>query len=293
MTIEELQTLSATASRCATQLRLPLQAKVWKGQSGEFAGAGVGSSLDFQDHRHYAPGDDPRHINWQAYARTGQYTMKLYREEVRPVIDLIFDVSASMFFDPSKAARTIEIFYLLHESALRAGASLNSMMIAGDTVRSLKNEAVSSHHWFEEAQSMSKKRPSAFPQVDRLPLRGNAIRILLSDLLFPGNPEPLIRTLTSRKGSLLLFSPFLESEAKPDWDGNYDFIEVERGTRHSHRIEPKLLARYQASYQNHFSIWHAAAVRHQVKLARIPSAPDLFQSLLLDALACGALETAS
>ncbi|MFN9663179.1 MAG: DUF58 domain-containing protein, partial [Akkermansiaceae bacterium] len=26
--------------------------------------------MDFQDHRSYSPGDDPRHINWQAYART-------------------------------------------------------------------------------------------------------------------------------------------------------------------------------------------------------------------------------
>ncbi|MEJ6642028.1 MAG: DUF58 domain-containing protein [Akkermansiaceae bacterium] len=40
----------------------------------------MGSALYFQDHRAYSPGDDPRHINWQAYARTGQYTMKLYRE---------------------------------------------------------------------------------------------------------------------------------------------------------------------------------------------------------------------
>ena len=49
-----------------------------------FSGSGTGSSLDFQDHRAYSPGDDPRHINWQAYARTGSYTMKLFREEVRP-----------------------------------------------------------------------------------------------------------------------------------------------------------------------------------------------------------------
>ena len=61
----------------AARVRLPLRTRVWKGQAGEFLGAGTGSSLDFQDHRTYVPGDDPRHINWQAYARTGHYTMKL------------------------------------------------------------------------------------------------------------------------------------------------------------------------------------------------------------------------
>ena len=83
--------------QCSERVTLPLREHVWKGQSGEFVGAGTGSSMDFQDHRNYIPGDDPRHINWQAYARSGNYTMKQYREEVRPTIDLILDISPSMF----------------------------------------------------------------------------------------------------------------------------------------------------------------------------------------------------
>src|SRR5690606_38681434 len=101
------------ALAAAARHRLPLRSRVWKGHAGEFQGAGVGSSLDFQDHRSYVPGDDPRHINWQAYARTGQYTMKLYREEVRPLVDVVLDASDSMFFEPAKAARTAELFYFV------------------------------------------------------------------------------------------------------------------------------------------------------------------------------------
>ncbi|NNM29809.1 MAG: DUF58 domain-containing protein, partial [Akkermansiaceae bacterium] len=125
MTPEELKACYTSASVCAEKLRLPLRSRVWKGQAGEFLGAGTGSSLDFQDHRSYVPGDDPRHINWQAYARTGHYSMKLYREEVRPVVDLVFDVSESMFFEPVKARRACELFYFLVESASRSGASLH------------------------------------------------------------------------------------------------------------------------------------------------------------------------
>ena len=86
-------------------------------------GSGVGSSLDFQDHRNYLPGDDPRHINWQAYARTGNYSMKLYREEVRPMVDILFDVSDSMFFDPAKETRALELFYFANFAAMKTGAS--------------------------------------------------------------------------------------------------------------------------------------------------------------------------
>ena len=65
--------------------------------------------MDFQDHRSYSPGDDPRHINWQAYARTGSYTLKLFREEIRPIVDLVLDVSPSMFFTPEKDKRSTEL----------------------------------------------------------------------------------------------------------------------------------------------------------------------------------------
>ena len=51
MTPDLLKEAFTSASVCAERLRLPLQSRVWKGQAGEFLGAGVGSSLDFQDHR--------------------------------------------------------------------------------------------------------------------------------------------------------------------------------------------------------------------------------------------------
>ncbi|MEM7699241.1 MAG: DUF58 domain-containing protein, partial [Verrucomicrobiota bacterium] len=101
------------------------------GSSGEFAGTGVGSSLDFQDHRHYLPGDDPRHINWQAYARTGNYTLKLYREEVRPIVEIIFDVSASMFADEEKATRALDLFYFAVAASERAGSAPGVHLVKG------------------------------------------------------------------------------------------------------------------------------------------------------------------
>jgi uncharacterized protein (DUF58 family) len=64
-------------------------------ETGQWLGTGIGSSIDFQDHRQYLPGDDPRYIDWQAYARTGHYTMKVYREEVSRVW-ICADLSRSM-----------------------------------------------------------------------------------------------------------------------------------------------------------------------------------------------------
>ncbi len=131
MTLAALQHCHSNALAASGRLRLPLRSRIWRGQAGEFTGDGTGSSMDFHDLRAYSPGDDPRHINWQAYARTGSYTMKTFREEVRPVVDLILDASESMFFDEKKAARSVELFYLIAESSQAAGASLALHIVRG------------------------------------------------------------------------------------------------------------------------------------------------------------------
>ncbi len=280
------------ALTAAASLRLPLRSKVWRGQAGEFSGGGTGSSLDFQDHRAYSPGDDVRHINWQAYARTGSYTMKLFREEVRPVIDLILDASESMFFDEKKGERTAELFYLATESCRAAGASIHCHLIRGDARLPLDPDMVRTHSWLEKARALPAPTSPQAPDISRVPLRANSIRVLISDLLFPGDPDPILRHLGQRHGSVIVFSPFLQSEAEPEWAGNYEFIDPELDTRHPHRIEPGTLRRYLESYRQHFALWKEAAIRHQTALARVPCEMPLVPALYQTALPVRALEAA-
>ncbi len=279
MTAADLPQCHSRALAAAARFRLPLRSKVWRGQAGEFAGGGTGSSLDFQDHRSYVPGDDPRHINWQAYARTGSYTMKLFREEVRPVIDLILDVSESMFFDSAKATRTAELFYLVVESSHAAGAAIAVHLVRGDSSLTLDPSTIRSHTWMEKARAMRAAAPAQAPDLSRIPLRANSIRVLISDLLFAADPDPILRHLGQRHGTVLLFSPFLRTEADPEWSGNYEFIDPEENTRHAHRIEPATLRRYLEAYNNHFSLWKQTAIRHQTGFSRIPCEPDLIPTL--------------
>jgi uncharacterized protein (DUF58 family) len=292
VTVAELAQCHARALAAAGRLRLPLRSKVWKGQAGEFAGAGVGSSLDFQDHRTYVPGDDPRHINWQAYARTGTYTMKLYREEVRPVVDVVLDASESMFFDPQKAARVVELFYFAVESARHSGAATSVHLVRGDAVRPIPSDVVAAHRWLDEVRAMPAVDAAAAPDLSRIQFRQNAIRVFISDLLFAGDPTPALRLLAARQGAPIIFAPFLKAEATPDWTGNYEFVDAERKSRHQHRIEPSTLRRYKESYVNHFALWKNATSRYQSAFARVGSESDLEASLFAEALPSGALEIA-
>lgn len=288
--VEELPALRASARAWSEALRLPFRHKRWRGQAGEWAGMGVGSSLDFQDHRAYQPGDDPRQINWQAYARTGHYTMKLYREEVRPLADLVLDASDSMWAFEEKRSRAVELFYYAWEGALRAGAAARVFAVKGEAVAPLAEEAVASGRWLEAVRALPPTAAHVMPAVGRVPFRGGSLRLLVSDLLFPGAPEGVIQPLAGQHGRGLVFAPTSSEEARPGWEGNYEFVEAESGETNLRRINPELLARYTEAYRRHFELWKGCALRHGVALARVPSEMDLGQALRAEAVAAGAVE---
>lgn len=288
MEVAALQRCKQKALQVAAHLRLPLSRRVWKGQSGEYSGAGTGSSLDFQDQRHYMLGDDPRHINWNAYARTEMHTMKLYREEVRPVVDVIMDCSESMFYDAEKAARSAEILYLIIESTRRGGASLRVHLVKGASATEVPLEMLDRFAWYEKGQNLSSD--SASPDLSRLALRTNAIRVFISDLLYPGSPLPTLRSLTAKQGSALIFTPYMKSEALPEWDGNYEFYDPEINVDSPQRIEKDVLEQYKKSYARHMSLWKQSAISHQALLSRVSADVDFQQALHAEALPSGALE---
>lgn len=285
-----LRSLHARARGWARVLKLPFRQQRWHGHAGEFMGKGTGSSLDFHDHRLYLPGDDPRQINWQAYARTGTYTMKLYREEVRPLVDVILDVSASMFAFPAKEQRALELLAFVVEASLQSGATMRCHAIAGAKHQLLEPELILSGQWHERVNELH-TTPSA-PELNRLPLRAGAMRILVSDLLFPGEPETLLGCLKMRSGRGIVFAPFANEEADPGWDGNYEFIDPETGLPHEHRVEAALLKRYESAYQRHFELWKAAALKHGIAMARVSSEAEFQKALQTEGIASGAVETA-
>lgn len=84
-------------------LRRRLEVRARSGAAGERLASRRGSSVEFQEHRPYAPGDDPRRIDWMAYARSGEPMIKLFRAEEDVIVRLLVDRSASMALgEPSK-----------------------------------------------------------------------------------------------------------------------------------------------------------------------------------------------
>lgn len=273
----------------ARVVRLPLRAGQWSGMNGQIHGMGTGNSLDFQDQRAYVPGDDPRHINWQAYARTGAYTMKLYRQEVSPRVDLILDLSPSMFVSLAKALRVWELTWFCIESALRLGATLKIHAI-GNSAREVPLDHAMADRWPMEEASEWKADKGNGPRLDQAALRPGALRVLISDLLFPANPELVLTPLVNNRGRAIVLAPFCKDESEPDWHGNIDFEDSETLKLDKRRVPASLLERYHQAYRRHFELWREPSLQRGVAFARVGAESDLLTALRAEAAMAGAVE---
>lgn len=57
-----------------------------------------GFSVEFSEHRPYAPGDEIRLLDWKVYGRTDRFVVKQFQEETNLKAYLVVDASASMGF---------------------------------------------------------------------------------------------------------------------------------------------------------------------------------------------------
>jgi uncharacterized protein (DUF58 family) len=111
-------------ARAARVLQVRSRREVAGALVGGYRSAFRGGGVEFEESRPYAPGDDVRAIDWNAFARSGALHVKRYREERDQTLLLLLDVSASMGFGtvgPSKAALAARAAALLAAAARAAG----------------------------------------------------------------------------------------------------------------------------------------------------------------------------
>lgn len=174
-------------------------------------GKGTGSSLEFQDRRDYAAGDDIRHLDWRTFARTNQLQVKLYREEIAPRVEIFLDVSRSMGTDEAKAQRALDLATLIARIA-RADGFQAALIALGDAVEPLNTDRLErSGVEFEARMALQESLAQA-----RSFLRSGSLRFLISDYLSPHEAPSLVRPLAARAGGLTLIQVLSPEDSNPE-----------------------------------------------------------------------------
>lgn len=90
--------------------------------SGQHKSPYHGFSVEFAEHREYAPGDDLKHLDWKVLGKTDRYYIKQYEEETNLRSYILLDTSESMkYASPGNISKL--------EYASYIAASLTYMLI--------------------------------------------------------------------------------------------------------------------------------------------------------------------
>jgi len=228
------------------------------GTAGSLLGKAAGSSLEFMDHRDYQPGDDLRRIDWSAYARTDRLIVKLYREEVSPHVDVVVDGSRSMALaGTDKARAALALTAAFASAATNAGYS-HCGWVARHACERVANGSATPDLW--DGIELD-HRGSPAEAFDRAPptWRPRGIRVLLSDLLFMGDPTSLLSLLADRASAVIVVQVLAEADVNPPSRGNIRLVDSETGELQEIFIDASAEKRYRDALARHQQNWHRSA----------------------------------
>jgi uncharacterized protein DUF58 len=213
-----------------------------------------GSSLEFNDYRHYAAGDDFRHIDWGLYGRTDKYYIKLFKEEEDLLTYIFLDASASMTYPAGdrKFEYAVATALALAYVALGSGDRVMIRLLGGSG--GLAPAFVHGRHRIVElARKLREVSPGGqydFAQVlarEMLSIRRAGKVFVISDFLM------MLNSVTKGLGLFLAASMDLTAvqilggrELKGDGlDGDVEVIDSESGERVRVAIGPREREQYQ------------------------------------------------
>jgi uncharacterized protein (DUF58 family) len=278
---ESLRTPLVAGEEAGLRYSLRVPRRLPLGVTGGQQGARAGSSLEFREHREYEPGDDLRHIDWNAYARSDQLMVKLYHEEVTPHLDLILDGSRSMALVPAKAEAAVALAGFLAAAAANAGMSHRAWlaregyeMLDGSQGRPAGWQLPSFDHVGNPGEAIVRRPPK---------LRPRGMRIVISDLLWLGDPLQLLGPCAERATALVVIQVLARADADPGEHGNLRLIDVETDQLLDLLIDDAALARYRAKLERHQKNW-TDACRRAGAIMTLAIAEDFLREKRLDDL---------
>jgi uncharacterized protein (DUF58 family) len=232
-------------------LGVPRQAPI--GVAGTTLAARAGSSLEFKDHRDYQPGDDVRHLDWGAYARSDQLVVKLFREEVTPHLDLVLDASRSMDLeDTRKGEAALALTGFLVAAAGNAGYSHSAWRLAAEC-RPVGNGTKGPSLW-EELSFDHVGPPGALtPQW-----RPRGLRVLVSDLLWLGEPLSVLRPLADRAATTVVIQVLARADVEVPVGQSFRLVDSETDEVREIHIDAGTARRYREALARHQENWQRA-----------------------------------
>ena len=204
--------------------------------SGVHKSRAKGFSVEFEEHREYAPGDEIRRIDWKAFGKFDRYFIKEYEDETNLRAYLLLDGSASMNYASDGISKfdygctlTASLAYLILKQQDAAGVVTFSNRIESFVPPRAKRD-----YLMQILHALENRGPAGETNVGKIldelagQIKRRGLIVLISDLL--DEPEQVLKGLRQfrfKGNDVIVFHLLDPAELELPFDGNVLFEDLE------------------------------------------------------------------
>jgi uncharacterized protein (DUF58 family) len=257
--------LSESLLQSLRLVRLSAPRKRAGSYTGERRSTRRGRSVEFADYRNYTPGDDPRRVDWNIYARLERPYIRLFEDEEDLTTYLLLDDSPSMFWQAEardglaqKWLCAAQLAAALGYVALASGDRVVVETSCGQRFGPRRGAASAALliAFIERLSSEPRRRPRAvlndwLKRCARDARPGLAI--LISDMLDEEGASEGIAALASKGLTIYLLHTLSHDELSPTLAGDLQLKDIETGSTQDVSLDAGILD----AYRRQLSAWRA------------------------------------
>lgn len=240
-------------------LRIRARRRFLGSRKGMHVSPRQGTSLEFADYRSYAPGDDPRTVDWSLLARTGRLYVKLFHEEEDLFVYFLVDASASMAVPErdGKYDAACRLALALAYAALSSEETVRVHRLGGAEPRATPfyrgRRRLLDASTFLLGRPPEGREPLREAIADELrTVRRPGKAILLSDLLAPAEElRAALHVLRAANLDTLVIQVLGATELDPATAGAERLVDSESGAALDLRLDDRGRTRYLANLERH------------------------------------------
>ena len=225
--------LSADEARHLDRLTLAASVPAASAGSGPRHARVRGGGLEFQDYRHYQPGDDLRSIDWTVDARLRQLVVRVFSAEGRLQLHLLVDVSRSMTAgspDKLHCAKKVAAALCYVAVARRDAAGVATF---DDTVRSYVAPAAGRSQIFKVFDTLRSAPVGNASSLNKALIdygaaaRGPGLAVVISDFFEPAGAFDGLQYLLYRGLTPAVVQVVADEELEPDLTDEAELVDLE------------------------------------------------------------------
>jgi uncharacterized protein (DUF58 family) len=234
--------------------------------------------LEVETYRPYAPGDDPRHLDWNALGRLDTLLVRGYTAEREVGFHLLLDASASMSVPgEDKLAAARELAMALAFIALAANDGVRTAVMLADgraRVSPLHRHRSAAARVAEELEAARGGGALGLgAALDAYAARhaGPGVAVVLSDLMSEVEDiERGVLALRARRFAVVLAHVVAPAELDPQRGLRHGVLrDAESGAEHAIRLTRAAVAEYRVVVEAHLAALRALADRTRSLYARL------------------------